>query len=173
MRRPVYMVAVAVAVLFATGPWAVAWAADTAAPALNGLVMPQGYEDWPVISVTHRLDNKTMRVILGNEVAVKAARAGQTNPWPDGSILGKVVWKEKPKESWPDAIAPDTLVHVEFMYKDSVKFAGNGTGWGWARWLGKELKPYGKDASAEQECIACHMSRKGKDWVFTVPAPMP
>jgi hypothetical protein len=150
-----------------------AHAADTAAPAPNGLKMPPGYEDWAVISVSHRLDNKTMRVILGNDVAIRAARSGRTNPWPDGTILAKVVWKEKPEADWPDAIAPDELVHAEFMYKDSGKFAANGTNWGWARWLGQERKPFGTDAGFEGECIRCHTPVRDKDWVFTVPARMP
>jgi hypothetical protein len=57
-------------------------------PAPNGIELPENYKDWPVISSSHRIDNHTLRVIVGNEIAVKAARAGQTNPWPDGAILG-------------------------------------------------------------------------------------
>lgn len=60
------------------------------APAPNGLEIPEGFENWAVISVSHRLDRESMRVILGNDIAVKAARSGQTSPWPDGAILAKV-----------------------------------------------------------------------------------
>lgn len=169
MRR-VYFAALALLLAFA----AAAFAADQSAPAPapNGLKMPAGYEDWAVISLSHRTDNKTMRVILGNEVAVKAARSGQTNPWPDGSILAKVVWTQKSEDGWPSAITADALVHAEFMYKDSKRFSANGTGWGWARWLGKERKPFGKDAGFEEECIRCHAPMQDRDWAFTVPAPM-
>ena len=152
---------------------AAVWAADQTPLSPNGLKMPPGFENWAVISISHRLDNKSMRVILGNDVAVKAARDGRINPWPDGSVLAKVVWKEKPEEGWPDAIAPDALVHAEFMYKDSKRFAANVSGWGWARWLGKERRPYGQDAGVEGECIRCHAPLRDRDWVFTVPAPMP
>jgi len=163
--------ALTLGILLATA--AAAWAADKTAPSPNGLEMPPGYANWAVISVSHRLDNKTMRVILGNDAAIQAARSGRTNPWPDGAILAKVVWKEKPEAEWPEAIAPDELVHAEFMFKDSGKFAANGTGWGWARWLGPERKPFGADAGFEKDCIQCHVPVRGKDWVFTVPARMP
>jgi hypothetical protein len=67
--------------------------AATPAEAPNGIQLPQGYKDWRVISSSHRTDNNTMRVIVGNDKAIDAARKGQTNPWPDGAILGKLVWK--------------------------------------------------------------------------------
>lgn len=141
-------------------------------PAPNGIELPANYKDWKVISQSHRTDNKTMRIILGNDIAVKAARSGNTNPWPKGSILGKMVWKQKAEAFWPTAIAPDKFVHAEFMVKDGVKFRETG-GWGYARWLGKEQKPYGKDKSFANECVACHTPVKQNDYVFTTPAFFP
>jgi len=38
------------------------------------------------------------------------------------------------------------------MIKDSKKYAETG-GWGYARWLGLDQKPYGKDANLAQECV--------------------
>jgi len=142
-------------------------------PAPNGIEFPADYPDWRVISVSHRVDNHSMRAILGNDIAVAAARKGQTNPWPDGTVLGKVVWKEKEKPAWQTAIVPDKFIHAEFMFKDAKRWAGNGTGWGFARWVGSEYKPYGEDAGFSQECIACHTPVKGNDWVFTEPAVFP
>ena len=98
-------------------------------PAPNGIEFPADYPDWRVISVSHRVDHKSMRVILGNDVAIKAAREGNTNPWPDGAKLGKVVWKEIEEADWKTAIAPDQFIHAEFMFKDAKKWAANGTGW--------------------------------------------
>ena len=147
-------------------------AADVA-PDPNGIELPEGYKDWAVISASHRTDHKSVRVIVGNDIAIKAARAGETSPWPDGAVLGKLVWKEAPEEHWPAAIAPDAFIHAEFMIKDAEKYADNGTGWGWARWLGMEQKPYGKNAGFEQECIACHVPVKSRDWVFTTPVKLP
>lgn len=148
-------------------------AAADVAPAPNGIAFPADYADWQVISVSHRVDHKSMRVILGNPVAIEAARTGKTNPWPDGAVLGKVVWKETEEADWKAAIAPDQFIHAEFMFRDSKRWADNGTGWGWARWVGTGQEPYGKDASFEVECIACHTPVKSKDWVFTKPAVFP
>ena len=141
-------------------------------PSPNGIKFPVGYQNWRVISVSHRVDNNTLRVILGNDKAIAAARSGKTNPWPDGAILGKVVWKQRLEAAWPTAIAPDQFVHAEFMFKDAKKYAGTG-GWGWARWLGQGQTPYGKDANFVQECMGCHTPVKGNDWMFTKPASFP
>ena len=85
----------------------------------HGLSYPSGCQNWSTIAVSHRTDNETVRVILGNEVAKKAARSGQTNPWPDGAVLGKVVWKDTLLANWKAATAPGKLVHAEFMFKGS------------------------------------------------------
>lgn len=147
-------------------------AGNTVKPAPNGIELPKDYKDWRVISVSHRTDHKSMRVILGNDIAIKAARSGQTNPWPKGAILGKMVWKETKEEHWEAAISAGKFIHAEFMIKDPVKFASTG-GWGYARWLGTEQKPYGENADFAQECVACHTPVKDRDWVFTTPAVFP
>ncbi len=142
------------------------------APAPNGITIPEGYKNWRLIAPSYRLDKKHIRVILGNDIAITAARSGKTNPWPDGAILAKLAWKEKVDEAWPTAIVPGEFVQVEFMLKNSKKYAAN-DGWGYARWIGLDQKPYGKDAKFDQECVACHTPRKSNDWVFTAPAVMP
>jgi hypothetical protein len=147
--------------------------ADGPAPAPNGIALPQDYRDWRVISVSERSDSNTMRVIIGNDLAVAAARAGKTNPWPEGAAVGKVVWKLGKDPLWQPATVPAEVVHVEFMFKDSKKYASTGT-WGYARWKGMKLEPHGKDANgASAECFACHGIAKGQDFVFTKPAVLP
>ena len=141
-------------------------------PAPNGIEMPDGFKSWRLIASSHRSDNNTMRVILGNDTAIQAARYKQTNPWPDGSILAKLVWKNKSHEKWPAAAVPGEFVHSEFMIKDSKKYAETG-GWGFARWKGISQKPYGEDASFVQECFGCHTPVKDNDYVFTHPAELP
>jgi len=138
----------------------------------NGITLPEGYKDWRIISQSHRIDNNSLRIILGNDIAVTAARSENTNPWPDGAILAKLVWKQKNEEFWPTAIAPDKFVHAEFMFKDSQKYQASG-GWGYARWLGLEQKPYGKDKDFAKECVSCHTPVKARDYVFTTPAILP
>ena len=147
-------------------------AADAVAPAPNGITIPQGYKDWRTIAVSHRTDNNTLRTILGNDVAIKAAREGKTNPWPDGTMLAKVAYKDATHEVWKAATVPGDFIQAEFMIKDSKKHSATG-GWGFARWIGMDQKPYGKDANFVQECFGCHTPMKGNDWVFTKPVQMP
>jgi hypothetical protein len=97
-----------------------AWAAGSAvAPTPNGVAYPAGWENWRVVAISHRTDNNSLRAILGNDVAVRAARAGQVNPWPDGSVLAKVMWKDATHERCPAATVPGDFAQVEFMLKDS------------------------------------------------------
>ncbi|MGD2136949.1 MAG: cytochrome P460 family protein [Gammaproteobacteria bacterium] len=142
------------------------------AAAPNGIELPQGYRDWRVIGTSHREDNHTLRVILGNDKAVEAARSGNVNPWPDGAILAKLVWQDVTHEAWVKATVPGEFVHAEFMVKDAARFAATG-GWGFARWQGLEQTPYGKNADFVQECFGCHTPVKGNDYVFTHPAIIP
>ena len=145
------------------------YAADKIPAPSHGVPFPEGWQDWATIAISHRTDNNTLRVILGNDAAVKAARTGNTRPWPDGAILGKVVWKDARLENWEAAVAPGEFVHAEFMFKDSKKYTDS-YGWGWARWVGLEQKPFEKGM---QVCIACHTPVKNRDWVFTEPASLP
>lgn len=141
-------------------------------PAPNGITLPEGYRNWRLLASSYRSDNNTQRVILGNDVAIEAAADGKTNPWPDGAVLAKLVWKNESLKGWPAAIAPGEFVHAEFMMKDSKKYPSTG-GWGFARWLGTEQKPYGKDETFVQECFNCHLPVKSTDYVFTSPAILP
>ncbi len=50
------------------------------APAPNGIVLPKEYIDWRVISSSSRTDNDTLRILVGNDATIKAARQGNTNP---------------------------------------------------------------------------------------------
>jgi hypothetical protein len=141
-------------------------------PAPNGITMPDGWRDWRVIAVSRRADKHQVRAILGNDVAIAAARAGRTNPWPDGAIMAKVAWKEKEHENFPGAFVPADFVQVEFIVKNKAKYPDTG-GWGFARWVGLKLKPYGQDAHFVNECFACHTPMAANDYVFTRPARFP
>jgi hypothetical protein len=149
-----------------------AQAADKADPAPNGIRLPADYADWRLIAPSYRTDKHHVRAIVGNDTAIKAARAGNTKPWPDGSILAKLVWKEQAHEQFPAALEAGPFVHVEIMVKDSKRYTETG-GWGYARWVGNDLKPYGKDASFVQECHGCHTPVQDNDFVFTRPVKLP
>lgn len=146
-----------------------AFGSDPAPGSSHGIAYPAGWKNWAAIAVSHRTDNNTIRVILGNDIAVQAARSGKTNPWPDGAIIAKVVWKDTELKDWKTATAPGEFVHAEFMFKDSKKYSST-YNWGWARWVGLEQKPFEK---GPQVCTACHTPVKDRDWVFTNPASLP
>ena len=157
-------------VLFSVSYVSLVYGADKQLPEpSHGIAYPAGWQNWAAIAVSHRVDNKTLRLILGNDVAVMAARSGNTNPWPDGAVLGKVVWKETELASWKQAVVPDRLVHAEFMFKDAEKYSQS-YGWGWARWVGLEQKPFN---AGTKVCTTCHTPVRNRDWVFTEPAIFP
>lgn len=135
-------------------------------PAPNGIAFLPEYKNWRAISSTDRFDNHTMRVILGNDIAVKAIAENHINPWPDGATFAKVAWFQQPDAE--GTIHTGAFQQVEFMIRDSKKYATT-AGWGWARWRGTELKPYGKGADFSKECIGCHTPVRQNDYVFTAP----
>ncbi|HLF96384.1 MAG TPA: cytochrome P460 family protein [Methylococcaceae bacterium] len=143
-----------------------------APPAPNGITLPPYFKEWRLIGLSHRTDKNSLRAILGNPKAIEAARAGQTNPWPDGAVLAKIVWQDATLPEWESATVPGNLQHVEFMVKDRLRYADTG-GWGFARWLGEELKPYGNDANFANECFTCHGAASSRDHVFTHPVKIP
>lgn len=147
-------------------------AKESIPPAPNGLKVPQGYQDWQVIGTAHRTDHNSLRIIVGNDIAVAAARSGDTKPWPKGSILGKLVWKDSRHPAWAQATVPGELSHIEFMFKDALKYKQTG-GWGYARWKGMAAVPYGENAGFAQECYECHKIVKQDDYVFTHPVKLP
>jgi hypothetical protein len=138
----------------------------TAKPTLNGIDYIPGYQDWTAISTTDRFDNGTMRVIYGNDIAVKAIKDQKIHPWPDGAIFAKVAWDQLADAN--GQVTPGAFKQVEFMIKDSKKYAST-AGWGWARWKGMQLTPYGKTASFTSECVGCHNPMRDNDFVFTLP----
>jgi hypothetical protein len=146
-----------------------ALAANAAKPS-DGVAMPSNYKNFRLIGLSQRSDDQSLRAILGNDIAVEAARAGKTNPWPNGAILAKLVWKQKQSGQFPSATVPDAFSSVAFMIKDDSAYAAT-AGWGWGEWGGLEQKPYDK-AGFAQECVNCHASVKNQDWVFTRPAQL-
>lgn len=136
------------------------------APAPNGIAFMPDYKNWKAISSTERFDNHTMRQILGNDVAVRAIAENRINPWPDGASFAKVAWYQQPDEQ--GLVRTGAFFQVEFMIRDSQKYAQT-LGWGWARWRGADLKPYGKDQNFSSECVGCHSPLHKTNYVFTMP----
>ena len=145
-------------------------AALAAAPGpIYNVALPPGYRDWKLISVAHekgKLDD--LRAILGNDIAIKALRAG-TYPLPDGAIIARVAWDYRPLAESEKAfgnhqayVAGPPKNGLQFMVKDAKKYASTG-GWGYA-----QFKPGGEAAVA---CFACHSIAKSRDYVFNRYAP--
>ena len=131
----------------------------------NGISLYPDYLSWKVVAPSYREDRGQIRIITGNEIAVAALRAGK-KPLPDGSVLAKVAWKAEKNPSFPVATEPTVFAQVEFMVKNAAKYKDTG-GWGFARFVGSELKPYGKDAGFVGECFGCHTPVAGNDYLFT------
>ena len=144
----------------------------------NGLAFSEfkGYEGWQTVSVSH--NEKVMAVILANPVMINAYKSGipgNGKPFPDGAKMAKVHWNPKKLEAIPTATVPASLHDVDFMVKDSKRFADSG-GWGWGAFkydaasdtftpaTTADQPPQANDAKCG---LACHTIVKARDYVFT------
>ena len=136
----------------------------------------RGYEAWQTISVSR--NERLITVILGNPEMIAAYQAGTPasgKPVPEGAKMAKIHWRPKPNEFFPDASVAGELVNVNFMVKDSKRFADSG-GWGYAVFdynaasgsftpgTTAGTPPQGNDAKCG---FACHSRAKASDYVFT------
>jgi hypothetical protein len=136
----------------------------------------RGYESWQSISISR--NDRVVAVILGNAAMIAAYQAGipgNGKPVPDGAKMAKIHWIPKPNEFFPDATVPGNLLNVDFMVKDSKRFADSG-GWGYAVFdynaasdtftpgTTAGTPPQGNNASCG---FACHTRVKTRDYVFT------
>jgi hypothetical protein len=158
-----------------------------AAP-IYGIKIPDGYRDWRFISVKQLTGKqltgtggklKQLRAQLGNDLAIKAFRDG-TLPFPDGAIIAALHWNEESSDADNQALAAGfpglglessfagSAVNVQFMVKDSKKYAASG-GWGFADFTNG--KP--GDEALHEKCFTCHAPAKDRDYVFTRYAPTP
>jgi len=138
-----------------------ATAADIVA-APTGVTIPKGYRNWQVVAPSQRDDKDEIRVILGNNMAMKAVRTKQL-PFPDGAILAKLAWKRAKSAEFDKTFVPGEPQRIEFMVKDAKKYAATG-GWGFGRFVNGAPA----DEKEHGTCWPCHESNvKGNDFVFT------
>jgi len=136
----------------------------------------RGYEGWQLVSISQ--DGPLVAAVLANPVMIKAYTdgvPGNGRPFPDGAKLAKIHWNPKKMETWEAATVPGTQHDVDFMVKDSKRFADSG-GWGYATFdydsVSGAFKP-GTPASKppqgnDAKCgAACHTIVKSRDYVFT------
>ena len=136
----------------------------------------KGYESWQTIAISR--NEKAVAVILGNTAMIEAYKAGipaNGKPVPNGAKMAKVHWAPKANQFFPDATVPGNLQNVDFMVKDSKRFADSG-GWGYAVFdydsASDTFKPGTTAGSPPQgndaKCgFACHTRAKARDYVFT------
>jgi hypothetical protein len=143
---------------------------QTAAPFVTEI--PQGYRDWKWISSAHEAGNlNSLGAVLGNDVAIKAYREGKL-PFPDGAIIAALHYRYVPSEEnnkafgQAQSFVPGAPTNIQFMVKDSKKYAATG-GWGFAHFA--DGKP--GDAAFMKSCFPCHEKTKASDLVFTRYAP--
>ena len=151
---------------------------DEEASPIYGVKIPAGYRDWQLIAV-NQLEfaghGEQLRAQLGNPIAIKAFKEG-TLPYPDGAIIAAIHWTRVTSEDNNkvlDVPFPGTQsfvigsrVNVQFMVKDSKKYAATG-GWGFADFT--DRKP--GDKALHEACFPCHVPAKDRDYVFTRYAP--
>jgi len=136
----------------------------------------KGYESWQVVSVSHNA--KGMAIILGNPTMIKAFEAGipgNGKPVPDGARMAKMHYSPKPNQYFAEATVPEKQHDVDFMVKDSKRFADSG-GWGYAVFnYDAATDTFSPGTLANQppqsndaKCgFACHTIVQKNDFVFT------
>lgn len=146
----------------------------------NGLAFSEfrGYESWQVVSVSQDGSSNLIDAIVANPVMIKAyldGVPGNGKPFPDGAKMAKIHWNTKKTEMFPAKTLPSIQHDVDFMVKDSKRFADSG-GWGWAVFFYNaasdtftpgtmaDKPPQGNDAKCG---FACHGMAKARDYVFT------
>lgn len=128
-----------------------------------GVTIPDGYRQWQFIApAIEAAPLNELRTVVGNDKAVEAYQKG-TLPFPDGTIMVKLAWKQKQSPESPPATVPGAATTVQVMIKDSKKYASTG-GWGFGRFInGKPV-----DEAQHETCFPCHQALvHDHDYVFT------
>jgi hypothetical protein len=157
--------------------------AESNASPIYGVTIPAGYRDWRLISVKQLTGRegklRQLRAQLGNDLAVATFREGKL-PFPDGAIIAALHWNEAASDTdnhvlasgFPGAglesVFAGDAVNVQFMVKDSKRYAASGS-WGYADFV--DGKP--GDEALHKTCFPCHQPAKDRDYVFTHYAPTP
>jgi hypothetical protein len=171
-------IAIIAGVFAVVGGWALSAEDKYALKVPNGLAFSEfrGYEGWQVVSISQ--DGPLMAAILANPVMIDAYQAGipgNGKPFPDGAKMVKIHWIPKKMETFPAATVPGTQHDVDFMVKDSKRFADSG-GWGWGVFeydAASDTFAPGTSASTppqenDAKCgFACHTIVQTRDYVFT------
>ena len=130
--KGVLTIAAITAVLAVVGSWVYSAQEKYTLKVPNGLAFSEfrGYESWQLVSIIQ--DGPAIAAILANPVMIKAYQAGISGngkPFPDGSKMAQIHWNPKQIETFRSATVPGTQRGIDFLMKDSKRFASSG-GWG-------------------------------------------
>jgi hypothetical protein len=129
----------------------------------------KGYEDWSVVS-SARTD-EVLKVIVANPAMIngyKAGVPGNSQPFPEGSMIVKLQWKPKKSTEAQFAVdVPDVFKQAFVMEKDSKRFPKTG-GWRYAVFnYDVASNKFTADANSPADCgQSCHLAVKAKDYIF-------
>jgi hypothetical protein len=134
--------------------------------------IPSGYREWKWISSAHEAGSlNSLGAVLGNDIAFKAFQEGKW-PLPDGAIIAALHFRNVPSDEnnkvfgKVQSFVPGAPTNIQFMVKDSVKYAATG-GWGFGHYQdGKFANP-----AFMSSCFPCHEKAKATDFIFTRYAP--
>ena len=178
-RTSIPLTAAVVALLAALGGIALAAQDRYALQVPGGLAFSEfrGYDEWQTVAVSQ--NGATIETILGNPAMIEAFKAGipgNGKPFPDGAKMAKIHWTAMKNAAQPGApTVPGPLHDVDFMAKDSKRFADSG-GWGYAVFEYDDASdtfrpgnltdkpPQANDAKCG---FACHTIVAAKDYVFS------
>jgi len=135
----------------------------------------KGYESWETVSASY--SGEVIAVTVANPVMINAYKAGfpaNGKAVPDGAKMAKIHWIPKKNEFFPETMVPGVQHDMDFMVKDSKRFADGG-GWGYAYFVydatsdtfrpatSADTPPQNNDAKCG---VGCHTIVKAKDYVF-------
>ncbi len=128
----------------------------------------KGYEDWAMVS-SARTDD-ILKVIVANPIMIAAYKAGvpgNGKPFPDGSKIAKLQWKQKKStEATFDVDVPDVFTQAFVIEKDSKRFPSSG-GWRYALFnYAAASDTFSADPSPSDCGYSCHVAVKAKDYIF-------
>jgi hypothetical protein len=129
----------------------------------------RGYEDWADVS-SARTD-EVLKVIVANPTMIAAYKAGvpgDGQPFPNGSMIVKLQWKQKKSTEAPFVVdVPDVFTQAFVMEKDSKRFPKSG-GWGYAVFnYDAASDKFTADPKSLSDCgNTCHTAVKAKDYIF-------
>jgi hypothetical protein len=173
--KPKSALAIAVVTMMGITAYLVITAAGQADESAAAYVtkIPEGYRDWKVVSVAHEAGKlNSLGIVLGNDVAIKAFRAG-TLPFPDGAIIAALHYSHSPSDENnkvfgdKQSFVPGAPTNIQFEVKDSKKYAATG-GWGFGH-FGTDGKP--GSAALLKTCFPCHEPAKATDLIYTHYTP--